>query len=127
MFSHVMDGANDMDASRAFYDSIMGVLGHKPGVMDEKGRCFYREKTGIFALTKPINGEPATGANGSTLGFVAESPEKVDEWHAAGLAHGGTAVEDPPGIRGNDSVQMYLAYLLDPAGNKICALHMMSK
>jgi catechol 2,3-dioxygenase-like lactoylglutathione lyase family enzyme len=122
-----MYGANDMDASREFYDAIMGVLGHKPGVMDEKGRCFYREKTGIFALTKPINGEPATGANGSTLGFTVDSPEKVDEWHAAGLAHGGTAVEDPPGVRGNDTVQMYLAYLLDPAGNKICALHLMSK
>lgn len=125
MFSHVMVGANDMEASKKFYDALMDVLGHRPGLMDDKGRCFYYEKTGVFALSKPIDGEAASGGNGFTLGFAASSPEMADAWHAAGLAHGGTAIEDPPGVREGGGKKMYLAYLRDPSGNKICALHLM--
>jgi len=117
-----MLGANDVATSKKFYDALMGVLGHKPGVMDENGRCFYFEKTGVFSLSKPIDGQPATCANGSTIGFSADTPEMIDAWHAAGLAHGGTAIEDPPGVRASATVKMYLAYLRDPSGNKICAL-----
>ncbi|WP_417465643.1 VOC family protein [Kordiimonas sp.] len=124
MFSHVMLGANDVAESKKFYDALMEVLGHRPGLMDEKGRCFYYEKTGVFALSKPIDGEPACNGNGSTLGFAAANPEMVDAWHAAGLAHGGKAIEDPPGIREGSGKKMYLAYLRDPSGNKICALHL---
>lgn len=123
MFSHIMLGANDMSASKAFYDATLGVLGHGPGVMDEKGRCFYFTKTGVFALTKPIDGEPAGCGNGSTIGFAAESPEVADAWHKAGLENGGTSCEDPPGVRDGAAGRLYLAYLRDPAGNKICALH----
>lgn len=126
MFSHIMLGANDVAESKKFYDAILAVLGHRPGVMDEKGRCFYYEKTGIFSLSKPIDGNPATAANGSTIGFAASSPEQADAWHKAGLENGGTAIEDPPGVRGNDKTKMYLAYLRDPSGNKVCALHLMS-
>lgn len=121
MFSHIMIGANDMEASRKFYDAVLGALGHKPATVDPKGRCFYRSSTGVFALTQPINGEPATHGNGGTIGFLAESPEAADAWHAAGLANGGTTCEDPPGER--EGSGMYLAYLRDPSGNKICALH----
>lgn len=124
MFSHIMLGADDVAASKKFYDAILGVLGHRPGIIDEKGRCFYYEKSGVFSLSKPIDGNPATCANGSTIGFRADSPELVDAWHEAGLKNGGTAIEDPPGVRGNDTTQMYLAYLRDPSGNKICALHL---
>ena len=123
MYSHVMLGVQDMDASRKFYDATLGALGYEPGVMDDMGRCFYRTPKGIFSLSVPINGEPATGANGGTIGFLAKTPEIADEWHKAGLNNGGTACEDPPGPRGGG--KMYLAYLRDPAGNKICALHSM--
>ncbi|QHJ10035.1 hypothetical protein FX988_00244 [Paraglaciecola mesophila] len=122
MFSHVMIGVNDMEASKKFYDATMQVLGYKPGVMDEKGRCFYFDKSGVFALTKPINGEPACHGNGSTLGFKVESTEQAEAWHAAGVANGGVACEDPPGVRGEGENKMHLAYLRDPAGNKICTL-----
>lgn len=127
MFSHVMVGANDIDESKQFYDAIMDVLGHRPGVIDEKGRCFYYERSGVFSLSKPIDGAPASCGNGSTIGFTADSPEAVDAWHAAGLAHGGAAIEDPPGVRESGTTKMYLAYLRDPSGNKICALHLMSR
>lgn len=124
MFSHIMLGANDVAESKKFYDAILTAIGHKPGVMDEKGRCFYYEKTGIFSLSKPIDGEPASGGNGSTIGFAVDSPEAADAWHKAGLENGGTAIEDPPGIREGGGNKMYLAYLRDPSGNKVCALHL---
>jgi catechol 2,3-dioxygenase-like lactoylglutathione lyase family enzyme len=122
MFSHVMIGVNDMEASKKFYDATMQVLGYKPGIMDEKGRCFYLDKSGVFALTKPINGEPACHGNGTTLGFKVQSTEQAEAWHAAGVANGGVACEDPPGVRGEGENKMHLAYLRDPAGNKICTL-----
>ncbi len=122
MYSHVMLGANDIDASKKFYDATFGALGYEPGVADPKGRVFYRTPKGMFAITTPINGEPACGANGGTIGFTVDSAEQGDAWHAAGLAHGGTAIEDPPGVREMGSIKLYLAYLRDPAGNKICVM-----
>ncbi len=125
MFSHIMLGAKDLEASRAFYDATLGALGIPPGFADDKGRVFWMTPTGIFAITIPINGEPACHGNGATIGFAAASPEVADQWHAAGLAAGGTACEDPPGVREGGAGRLYLAYLRDPAGNKICALHRM--
>jgi catechol 2,3-dioxygenase-like lactoylglutathione lyase family enzyme len=122
MFSHVMFGANDVNASKAFYDAALGALGIKPGIVDPKGRAMYFQNGSIFMLTKPIDGQPATSANGSTIGFAATTPEEADAFHKAGLAHGGTAIEDPPGWREGNGMRLYLAYLRDPAGNKICAM-----
>lgn len=125
MFSHIMVGADDIEAAKKFYDATLGALGYGPATMDDKGRLFYMAPTGIFAVTKPINGEPTCGANGGTIGFAVESPEQGDAWHAAGVANGGTAVEDPPGLREGGMGQLYLAYLLDPSGNKICVMKRM--
>ncbi len=121
MFSHVMLGATDVAASKKFYDAVLGALGHAPGTMDDKGRCFYMTPTGIFAITPPLDGNAAGPGNGSTVGFAAASPEEAAAWHAAGIENGGTTCEDPPGER--EGSGMYLAYLRDPSGNKICALH----
>jgi len=123
MFSHIMVGTNDMEKSKAFYDATLGALGYEPGVFDDKGRCFYFTPKGIFSISVPINGEPASAGNGSTIGFAVENPAAADAWHAAGLASGGTDCEDPPGVREGATGKLYLAYLRDPAGNKLCALH----
>ncbi len=122
MFSHVMVGVKDLEASRKFYDAILGTLGIKPGNPD-KQRYFWRSPTGVFGITIPINGEPCCHANGGTIGFAAATTALADAWHAAGLAHGGVACEDPPGWRGEGPGRLYLAYLRDPDGNKLCALH----
>ena len=122
MFSHVMVGVQDLEASKKFYDATLGVLGIKPGVADRQ-RYFWRSPTGIFGITIPINGEPCTHGNGATIGFAMATPAQADAWHAAGLAHGGAACEDPPGWREASSGRLYLAYLRDPDGNKLCALH----
>jgi catechol 2,3-dioxygenase-like lactoylglutathione lyase family enzyme len=123
MFSHIMLGANDIDSAKAFYDAALGALGHSPGTVDPKGRAFWFTAGGIFSVSVPIDGQPAGGGNGSTIGFAAKTPEEADAWHAAGLAHGGTAIEDPPGWREGNGMKLYLAYLRDPSGNKICAMH----
>lgn len=122
MFSHVMVGVNDLEASRKFYDAALGAIGIGPGVANKK-RYFYRSASGTFGITTPINGEPACHGNGSTIGFHVASPEQGAAFHAAGVANGGTTCEDPPGVRHSPMGDLYLAYLRDPDGNKICAVH----
>lgn len=119
MFSHVMVGTDDIDKSKKFYDAVLAVIGVPEGKTDPKGRVFYRSQTGTFGISKPIDGEAACHANGGTIGFACDSPEKVKAFHDAGVANGGKSIEDPPGWRN----KLYLAYLRDPYGNKICALH----
>ena len=119
MFSHVMVGANDIERSRRFYDAVFG----KEARVDEKGRLSYGRKGSVFMVSKPIDGEPASHANGGTIGFVFDTPEEVDALHAAGIQSGGMPIEDPPGYRENAFGKLYLAYLRDPDGNKLCGLH----
>ena len=121
MFSHIMIGTNDLDRAKAFYDTLLGTLDVGPAKVDGH-RIFYFTKTGVFSVSKPINGQPATVANGGTIGFACTSPEQADAWHAAGIAHGATSCEDPPGVREGSAGKLYLAYLRDPDGNKICAM-----
>ena len=124
MFTHMTVGANDIEASRKFYDAALGALGVAAASgPDEKGRYWWRTPRGAFAITKPIDGEPACHANGGTIGFAAADPEAVAAFQAAGIAAGGTAIEDPPGPREGAFGTLHLAYLRDPSGNKICALH----
>ena len=123
MFSHVMIGTNNLERAKTFYDAVLGTLGVPPGNVD-RHRIFWRTKGGVFSVSLPIDGQPATVGNGSTIGFACESAEQAVAWHAAGLANGGTAIEDPPGVRGG---VMYLAYLRDPDGNKVCGLHRLPK
>lgn len=123
MFSHVMVGANDVGKAKTFYDATFGALGGKPGRVDDKGRLIYANNGGLFMVSAPIDGQAACHANGGTIGFSVSSPEQADAWHAAGVANGGTSCEDPPGFREGGFGKLYLAYLRDPDGNKLCALH----
>ncbi|HKX88964.1 MAG TPA: VOC family protein [Sphingopyxis sp.] len=122
MISHVALGSNDIAASKRFYDAILGVFGAPEGYVDERGRLIYMHAGGRLVVTHPVNGDAAASGNGHTLGFLAPSTDAVDAWHAAGVANGGTTAEDPPGIRhATEGRTLYLAYLRDPAGNKLCA------
>jgi catechol 2,3-dioxygenase-like lactoylglutathione lyase family enzyme len=129
LFSHVMIGTNDVEKAKAFYDKVLGTLGISPGHvdhhLDRRPRVRYPTRSGVFAVTRPIEGE-AIPANGGTIGFAASSPEQVKAWHDAGVAAGGKSIEDPPGVREATVGKLYLAYLRDLDGNKICALHRMS-
>jgi len=123
MFSHIMVGSNDIARSKKFYDALFVAIGGKPGTEDAKGRLIYSHNGGRFMVSKPLDGKPANGANGGTIGFSVASQEQANAWHKAGVANGGTSIEDPPGVRQGAAGAIYLAYLRDPDGNKICALH----
>ena len=123
MFTHVMLGSNDMTASQAFYDALFATLGASPAVRDDKGRLVYFHGGAMFMVTTPIDGQPACHANGGTVGFAMTSAEQADAWHAAGVAAGGASCEDPPGLRDSPIGPLYLAYLRDPAGNKLCGVY----
>lgn len=125
MYSHNMVGSNDIAKSKAFYDATFKALGGKEAIQDDKGRLIYMHNSGIFIVTPPINGEPATAGNGCTIGFAVDNPEQANAWHDAGVAAGGTAIEDPPGVREGGMGALYLAYLRDPDGNKLCVLKRM--
>ena len=127
MLNHVMVGANDIQASKAFYDAVLGVLGAGPAMehVNETGhtRLFYMHDGSTFSVSEPINGQPTSVANGSTIGFICDSPEQLTEFHDVAVANGGTSVEDPPGARESDMGTMWLCYFLDPDGHKICGIH----
>jgi len=127
MFSHVMVGSNDIERSKRFYDAVLGVLGAGAPMQNQNAtgqtRLFYRHDGGTFCISEPINKESASFANGGTIGFKCSSPEQVRQFHDAAVAHGGTSIEDPPGLREGKLSPLHLAYVRDPDGNKLCALH----
>lgn len=127
MFSHIHIGSNNVARARRFYDALMATLGAGAGVKDpDRDRYFYRHKGAMLIVGAPLNGEDATHGNGMTVGFAVDSPEQGDAWHKAGIENGGTSAEDPPGVRDRgERGQIYLAYLRDPDGNKLCALKFM--
>ena len=116
MFSHIMIGSNDIARSKKFYDALFAAMGAQPGVEDARGRLSYSHNGGRFMVTKPIDGKPATTLNGGTIGFLMSDAKQAEAWHKAGVANGGTSIEDPPGVRPNGA---YLAYLRDPDGHKL--------
>jgi catechol 2,3-dioxygenase-like lactoylglutathione lyase family enzyme len=123
MVSHIMVGSNDVARSKKFYDALFVAMGAQPGVEDARGRLAYTHYGARFMVSKPIDGKSATHANGGTIGFTMSGPQQVDAWHKAGVANGGTSIEDPPGMRQAAVGQLYLAYLRDPDGNKLCGLY----
>ncbi|HNV77909.1 MAG TPA: VOC family protein [Thermomonas sp.] len=127
MFNHIMVGSNDLDRSEAFYNAVLGVLGAGPPLRNQSPsghmRLFYRHDGSTFCVAEPIDGEPATCANGATIGFKCSSPEQAKEFHDVAVASGGTSIEDPPGLRTSTLGSLYLAYVRDPDGNKLCALY----
>lgn len=127
MFSHVMLGSNDIDRAQRFYDALLGVLGARGAQVNTAKtghrRLFYRHQGSLFCISEPIDGQPATVANGATIGFACDSPEQVQRFHDVAVAHGGISIEDPPGPRESPLGPIHLAYVRDPDGHKLCALH----
>jgi catechol 2,3-dioxygenase-like lactoylglutathione lyase family enzyme len=119
MYSHMMVGSNDLDRSKSFYDALFG----REAKRDDIGRLLYGRRGALFMVSRPIDGQAATHGNGATVGFAFDSPEEVDSWHQRGAEAGGKPIEDPPGWRSNPFGRLYLAYLRDPDGNKLCAVH----
>jgi catechol 2,3-dioxygenase-like lactoylglutathione lyase family enzyme len=103
IFSHVVLGTNDLEKARSFYDAALAPLGISR-MMDTDDRAMWGQGGSMFMVARPINGEPA-----------------IDKFLAAALATGGTC-EGAPGLR-PQMPGLYAAYVRDPDGNKICAVH----
>ncbi len=127
MLNHIMIGSGDIERSKAFYSAVLGVLGAGEPMahVNDTGqtRLFYMHDGSTFSISEPINGEPVNPSNGSTIGFVCNSPEQVVELHDIAVANGGTSIEDPPGPREGSMGVMHLCYFTDPDGHKICGIH----
>jgi catechol 2,3-dioxygenase-like lactoylglutathione lyase family enzyme len=124
MFNHVMVGSNDLERSERFYTAVLGVLGIGEPSRNENNtgqtRLFYRHDGMSFAVTQPINGEPATSANGGTIGFKCASADQVRAFYDTAVANGGEPIGEAPSA--NDTATVQLAYARDPDGNKLCAI-----
>ena len=81
MYSHMMVGSNDIDRSKAFYDATFTAIGGKEGFKDDKGRLIYMHNGGLFLVTTPIDGQPATAGNGCTIGFAMTPHCTMAEGH----------------------------------------------
>ena len=124
MFSHIVIGSNDIAAARIFYDAVLATVGVSEGDFNEETqRIYYRTSDGTLIVAKPLDGNPATVANGGTLGFTCKTPEQANAFHDAAVANGGVSIEDPPGWRNLGELKLYLAYVRDPSGHKLCATH----
>ena len=127
MLNHIMIGSGDIERSKTFYNAVLGVLGAGEPMahVNDTGqtRLFYMHNGSTFSVSEPINGKPVEPSNGSTIGFVCNSPEQIQELHDVAVANGGTSIEDAPGLREGSMGPMYLCYFTDPDGHKICGIH----
>ena len=129
MFNHIVIGSNNLERSGQFYTAVLGTLGFAGEPLRNVAasghtRLFFRHGGGTLCVSEPINDEPATFANGGTIGFKCSSPEQVRQFHDVAVANGGTSIEDPPGVRDGGALgAMHLSYVRDPDGHKLCAIH----
>lgn len=121
MYSHVTLGTNDWATVKPFWAAVMEALSI-PVMFEYDGGIAYGEATGpkLF-VGPPFDGQPATNGNGTHVAFIADNRAKVDAFHAAAMANGGTD-EGPPGPRPHYHKNYYGAYVRDPDGNKLQAV-----
>ncbi len=121
---YVTLGAEDQGAAQAFYDAVLAPLGltrqHEFDGWTGYGREGDESGQSVW-ICKPFDGQPAQAGNGVMLGFYAETPEVVDAFYAAAMAHGGTD-EGAPGLRPQYGDGWYAAYVRDPQGNKLACV-----
>jgi catechol 2,3-dioxygenase-like lactoylglutathione lyase family enzyme len=120
MFNHVSVGTHDLERASRFYDAALGALGYKRTFSESFGNAWGLEWPEFWA-TRPEDGD-ATAGNGVHVAFIAPSREAVDAFHAAALAAGGTDA-GAPGLR-DYTPDYYAAFVRDPDGNKIEAVHL---
>jgi catechol 2,3-dioxygenase-like lactoylglutathione lyase family enzyme len=115
MFDHVTIRAADRGASEHFYRTVLRRLGIEP---DHAGPEFIEWND--FSFAEEDSDHPATRR--LHVGFVASSREHVDAFWQAGM-ESGYQDDGPPGERPQYRADYYGAFLLDPDGNSVEAVH----
>lgn len=120
VIDHLTIGVSDLDRSRAFYTRALLPLGFAEIGSWSKAKAevaFGLEEADDFAISlKYGTGAPVHVA------FAADRRDQVDAFYAAALAAGGTD-NGPPGLRREYSEGYYGAFVLDPDGHNIEAVH----
>jgi catechol 2,3-dioxygenase-like lactoylglutathione lyase family enzyme len=116
VIDHVTLNVRDVEASKAFYVEALRPLGYELTMEYVEGAGFGAEGKPDFFLAQ--RGEPSAPVH---VAFRSPDRGKVDEFHAAALAAGGTD-NGPPGIRRVYHEYYYGAYVLDVEGNNIEAV-----
>ncbi|ABE36525.1 glyoxalase/Bleomycin resistance /Dioxygenase superfamily protein [Paraburkholderia xenovorans LB400] len=119
IFTHFTLGTRDLDRAKAFYDRVLEPLNLKSLFSIEGKVCGWGKEAPQLMVLYPRNGEPATAANGLTVGLAAPDREAVREFHRRALELGAVC-EGPPGPR-PFAPNAYAAYIRDLDGHKIVA------
>lgn len=119
MIGYVTLGTNDLERAGAFYDALLGELGAKRAMQNER-LIMWATQPGapMLAVCNPQDGGKASFGNGTMVALNAGSRENVHKLHAKALELGGTD-EGPPGPRGDGS--FYGGYFRDLDSNKLVA------
>ena len=125
MFAHMSLGVTNLKRSLAFYDATMLVLGYERLFGSEEEEFMaYGPQEAFFIINRPLDeqGPEPVATNGTHICFKAPSKEAVDAFYDIALENGGTSAGHP-GLRPEYSSNYYAAYVKDPDGHKIEALH----
>ncbi|PBB24606.1 MULTISPECIES: VOC family protein [unclassified Mesorhizobium] len=117
LIDHIQLVVRDLAASRRFYEAVLQVLGVPIGGTGKD--YFWSDELFISSADSRAALGKLTGRH--HLAFQARDHAMVDAFHKAGLAAGGTD-NGAPGERPYHP-GYYAAFLLDPDGNNIEAVH----
>ncbi len=120
MIGYATLGANDFEKAKVFYDGVLGELGGRRTMTNDRMQGYGSGAGAMLAICKPYDGGPATAGNGVMISLAAASHEAVDRTYAKAMASGAKD-EGAPGLRGGN---FYGAYFRDPDGNKLCVFNM---
>jgi catechol 2,3-dioxygenase-like lactoylglutathione lyase family enzyme len=122
MLSHISFGVEELDRAAAFYDKALAPLGYTRVWTNERAIGFGEsggpDKLALFA--RPGRASPP--GEGFHLALRAPSRDAVDAFHAAAIGNGGRDAGGP-GLRPHYSPTYYAAFVFDPDGHKLEAVH----
>ncbi len=118
MLHHVSVGVRDVERAATFYDAVLAALGYKRVMEFLPYAIAYGDEYPSFWVQLPHNQQEASVGNGAHIGFIARSKDAVDNFHAEGLAMGGTS-DGEPGPRPDYGPDYYGAFVIDLDGNKV--------
>ena len=121
MLGHLSLGVTDLGRATSFYDAALAALGYVR-VYTGPSSVGYGAPGGEERLALKLQGAAPAPGPGFHLAFDAADPAAVDRFHAAALEHGGTD-DGPPGRRPHYSPTYDAAFVFDPDGNKLEAVH----
>ena len=122
IIDHLSLGVPDIEKACAFYDPLLATLGYQRLVKTE-GLAAYGEDAIQFLVMLPSDGDEYGVGNGAHVCFAAHGREAVNAFHATALEKGGKDAGSPGPRPAYPNPQAYTAYVRDPFGNKLEAIH----